>query len=170
VEIGAAAAGIATGWMFGQATQHLRGVRKFATALNPLTRSSTYNKSNTCIRDDRALLLHVFGPGQTGYEGMRMGTVISDAVVVTAMKEQFSCPLGDETIILNMKAGLYFSLDNVGAFIWQLVREPRSVKELREAIIAAYDVEPEVCERDLVALLHELADKNLVEIRNPVAT
>jgi hypothetical protein len=99
-----------------------------------------------------------------------MGTVISDAVVVTAMKEQFSCPLGDETIILNMKAGLYFSLDNVGAFIWQLVREPRSVKELREAIIAAYDVEPEVCERDLVALLHELADKNLVEIRNPVAT
>jgi coenzyme PQQ synthesis protein D (PqqD) len=98
-----------------------------------------------------------------------MSTLISDAVVM-ATKEQFSCPLGGDTIILNLKAGLYFSLDNVGAFVWRLVQEPKSVKELRQAILTAYEVEPEVCERDLAALLHELADRNLVEIRNPVAT
>jgi Coenzyme PQQ synthesis protein D (PqqD) len=65
-----------------------------------------------------------------------------------------------------VRAGLYFSLDNVGALVWQLVQEPTSVTELRAAILERYEVEPEVCERDLLALLRELADRNLVEIRD----
>jgi hypothetical protein len=98
-----------------------------------------------------------------------MESVISDPTVVVASKDQFSCPLGDDTVILDLKAGLYFSLDNVGALVWQLIQEPKSVREVREAILEAFDVEPEVCERDLMALLHELAGKNLVEIRDAAA-
>ena len=98
-----------------------------------------------------------------------MESVISDPSVVVASKDQFSCPLGDDTVILDLKGGLYFSLDNVGALVWQLVQQPRSVRELREAILEAFEVEPQVCERDLLALLHDLASRNLVEIRNAAA-
>jgi hypothetical protein len=98
-----------------------------------------------------------------------MKRVISDPTVIVATKDQFSCPLGDDTVILDMKAGLYFSLDNVGAMIWQLIQQPRSVKELREAILESFEVDPEVCERDLLALLGELAGRNLVEIRDAAA-
>jgi len=98
-----------------------------------------------------------------------MESVISDPSVVVASKDQFSCPLGDDAVILDLKAGLYFSLDNVGALVWQLVQQPKSVRELREAILETFDVEPQVCERDLLALLHDLAGRNLVEIRDATA-
>jgi hypothetical protein len=95
--------------------------------------------------------------------------VISDAAVVVASKDQFSCPLGDDTVILDLKAGLYFSLDNVGTLIWQLVQQPKTVKELRTAILETFEVELAVCERDLRALLQDLVGRNLVEIRDAAA-
>ena len=95
--------------------------------------------------------------------------VISDAAVVVASKDQFSCPLGDDTVILDLKAGLYFSLDNVGSLIWQLVQQPKTVEELRTAILETFEVEPAVCERDLRALLQDLVGRNLVEIRDAAA-
>jgi Coenzyme PQQ synthesis protein D (PqqD) len=49
--------------------------------------------------------------------------------------------------------------------IWELVQQPKSVKEMREAILQTFDVEREVCDRDLLALLRDLATRNLVEIR-----
>jgi len=98
-----------------------------------------------------------------------MAVDISDPTVVVATRDHSSCPLGDDTIILDAKAGLYFSLNNVGAFVWELVQEPQSVREIREAVLAAFDVAPDVCERDLAALLHDLAARNLIEIRDAVA-
>ena len=98
-----------------------------------------------------------------------METVISDQAQIVATKDQSSCPLGDDTVILDLKAGLYFSLNNVGAMIWQLIQQPKSVKEIREAILANFDVEREVADRDLLALLRELATRNLVEIREAAA-
>lgn len=98
-----------------------------------------------------------------------MDSVISDPSVVVAAKDQFSCPLGDDIIILDLRAGLYFGLDNVGALVWQLIQQPKSVRDLRQAILETFDVAPEVCERDLVALLRDLAAKNLIEIRDAPA-
>jgi hypothetical protein len=98
-----------------------------------------------------------------------MESVISDVSVVVASKDQFSCPLGNDTVILDVKAGLYFSLDNVGAMVWELIQQPKSVKEVRDAVLDAFEVEPEVVERDLHALLLDLAGRKLVEIRDATA-
>jgi hypothetical protein len=98
-----------------------------------------------------------------------MADVISDPSIVVASKDQFSCPLGEDTVILDVKAGLYFSLDNVGALVWQLIQQPKTVREIRQAILEAFEVEIEVCERDLLALLRDLAGRNLIEIRDAAA-
>jgi len=105
----------------------------------------------------------------TNHSGVFMGTSLSDLAIVVATKDQTSCPLGDDIVILDLKAGLYFSLNDVGALVWQLIQQPRSVKDLRDAILATFDVEREVCERDLEALLRDLASRNLVEIRDAAA-
>jgi hypothetical protein len=93
-------------------------------------------------------------------------TDFSDSVIVAAGKEQFSCPLGETVILLDMKAGLYFSLDNVGAAVWQLLQQPRTVKEIRESILEEFEVSADVCQSDLISLLRELAARNLIEIRD----
>jgi hypothetical protein len=98
-----------------------------------------------------------------------MDTAFSAGSIVVAAKDHVSCPLGDDIIILDLRAGLYFSLDNVGAMVWQLIQQPRTMQDLRAAILETFEVSEEVCERDLVALLQQLAAKDLIEIRNAAA-
>jgi hypothetical protein len=83
-----------------------------------------------------------------------------------ASKENVSCSLGDEAAILHMKSGVYYGLDPVGARIWSMLGEPKTVLELREAIVSEYDVEPARCEGDLLALLEKLRTEGLIEIRS----
>ena len=83
-----------------------------------------------------------------------------------AAKDQASSDLGGEVAILDLKAGVYYGLDAVGGRIWSLIQEPRTVNEIRDILLEEYEVEPEHCERDLLALLRRLADEGLVEVRN----
>jgi hypothetical protein len=94
-----------------------------------------------------------------------MSEGISLKSLVVASKENVSCSLGDEAAILHMKSGIYYGLDPVGARIWSLLGEPRTVEELREAITSEYDVDPVRCEGDLVNLLEKLRTEGLIEIR-----
>jgi hypothetical protein len=79
-----------------------------------------------------------------------------------ASPDQVSCDLGGEAAILNLKTGVYYGLDPVGARIWDLLRSPKTFAELRDAILAEYDVEPARCERDLQDLLDKLAAGQLI--------
>jgi hypothetical protein len=85
--------------------------------------------------------------------------------VVVMARDQVSCPLGEESAILNLKNSVYYGLDPVGARIWTLLQEPRSIGELRDVLIAEYEVEPAQCERDLLALLEKMRSEGLVEVR-----
>ncbi len=90
---------------------------------------------------------------------------INSQSVVVVTKDQVSADLSGEAAILNLKSGIYYGLDNVGARIWSLVQEPRAVNEVRDAILQEYDVEPDQCETDLLALLEELLSKGLIEVK-----
>jgi hypothetical protein len=92
--------------------------------------------------------------------------VISTSSVVVAAQDQVSSDLGEEVVILHLKNGVYYGLDEVGARIWNLIQEPKAVNEIRDVLLDEYEVEPESCERDLLALLEELAAENLVEVRD----
>ena len=92
--------------------------------------------------------------------------MLNDNSLIFLAPDQVSCDLDNEATILNLKTGIYFGLNEVGAHVWRLLEKPRSLAELRAAVTAEYEVEPEQCERDLRALLVELVDHQLVEIRN----
>ena len=77
--------------------------------------------------------------------------------------------IGGETVILGLQKGHYYGLDAVGARIWQLIQTPTSVADLQRAIVAEYDVAPERCEADLLALLQQLIDAGVVEEVSAVA-
>jgi hypothetical protein len=94
-----------------------------------------------------------------------MGQTISDRSVVVAAKDQVSCDLAGEAAILNIKSGVYYGLDPVGARIWTLMQEPRQVLEIQNAITSEYDVTPDQCARDLMALLEKLLGEGLIELK-----
>jgi len=83
---------------------------------------------------------------------------------LVASKDQVSCDLAGEAALLNLKSGVYFGLDPVGARIWRALQEPTSLGEIRAAILREYDVEPDRLDTDLRELVSDLAQHGLVEI------
>ena len=99
--------------------------------------------------------------GRTGMERM-----LSGRTSVVAVKEQVSCNLAEEAVILNLKAGIYYGLNPVATRIWNLVQKPKTVHEIRDAIFEEFEVDPDRCERDLLALLRDLAVKGLIKTKD----
>lgn len=89
---------------------------------------------------------------------------LDSRVVVGA--SQISREISGEAYILQLDNGVYFSLDGVGALVWEMVQEPRSVREIRARILSEYDVDEQRCEQDLIELLHDLHARKLVDVRN----
>ena len=79
-------------------------------------------------------------------------------------KEQVSCDLASEAAILNLQTGLYYGLDPLGARIWNLIQQPRTVGDVLQVLLKEYKVDSERCERDLFGLLQELAAEGLIEV------
>ena len=90
---------------------------------------------------------------------------ISLDTVIACVQSQVSSTLGDEAAVLDMNRGIYYGLDPVGTRVWKLIQQPRSVAQVRDALLAEYEVEPIRCEQDLLKLLAELRDAGLIEIR-----
>ena len=91
---------------------------------------------------------------------------ISNSSIVVAADDQISSDLAGEIVMLNLKNGSYYGLDGVGARVWGLIQSPQPVAAVRDVIQSEYEVEPDRCERDLLALLGELAAAELIEVRD----
>ena len=94
---------------------------------------------------------------------------LSDHQVIEADKQQVSCGLDGEAVILNLQKGVYYGLNRVGARIWELLQQPRTVADLRSLLVKEFNVEPARCAQDLEALLGELSNHGLIEVRDGTA-
>lgn len=89
---------------------------------------------------------------------------ITLATRVLAAEHQISCDVADEVVLLNVRDGQYYGLNMVGASIWRLIQEPRTVSELREQLLQEYgDVSPEACANEVTAFVAAMLDLGLVE-------
>ena len=90
---------------------------------------------------------------------------IHDDSVIAVTSRQISCGLGAEAAILQMESGKYYSLNPVGARVWQLLASPKQVSELLATVLAEYEVPADRCRADLLALLQKLQAAGLIEVR-----
>lgn len=97
-----------------------------------------------------------------------MTCTIKLSTVLSVSPDQVSADLSSHQsgsiVILGLRDGLYFELDAVGARIWQLIQQPRSLQSVRDALIEEYDVGTEQCENDLLRLAGELVDRGLAVV------
>ena len=77
--------------------------------------------------------------------------------------------LDDTVVMMDADKGTYFELDPVGTRIWALLETERSVAEVCEVLLAAYDVPREDCRRDVLAFLERAEELGIVEARAPAA-
>jgi hypothetical protein len=90
---------------------------------------------------------------------------IPDSATVKASDDLLVSEFGTELVILNLKDGVYFGLEDVGVRIWKLLQEPTTVPAIRDVLVSEYDVDTCRCENDVRSLLAVLVAQGLVEIR-----
>jgi hypothetical protein len=64
-------------------------------------------------------------------------------------------------VLLDLKSGTYFGLNDVGARTWQLILEHGRLSRVLEALLEEYAGAREAVERDLMALAAELVKRQL---------
>lgn len=83
---------------------------------------------------------------------------------VTIPEPVMARQVGEETVILDLASGTYFGLDPVGARIWQLMSESKTLAEVCATMLAEYEVTREDIERDVLRLAEELHAKQLISV------
>lgn len=70
--------------------------------------------------------------------------------------------LAGEAVLLNLSTEEYFSLNEVGSRIWDLMDGQRTVADITDSITTEYDAERADVLEDVLVLLDELAEAGLI--------
>jgi hypothetical protein len=73
------------------------------------------------------------------------------------------CDVDGEAVILSLRSGSYFGLDEVGTRMWVLLQSAGELREVVDVLLAEYDADAKQIEHDLIALVSQLAEKGLGE-------
>jgi hypothetical protein len=81
-----------------------------------------------------------------------------------------STVIDGEAIIVNLTTGVYYSTDQVGGTVWQMIEQGRSLEEMATALAGRYDTTRERALNDLAALVAQMLHEQLLvvaEITSP---
>jgi hypothetical protein len=68
-----------------------------------------------------------------------------------------------DLVLFDVKARRYYTLDALAGMVWDLVQQPMTLREIRDAVMDCFDVEPETVERDVMNVLREMESNGLIE-------
>jgi tetraacyldisaccharide-1-P 4'-kinase len=81
---------------------------------------------------------------------------------VRVPQEVVTREVGDETVMLHLANGTYYCVDPVGARIWQLLAEGRTLAQVCDTVMEEYEVQRAELERDVLDLVANLEKHGLI--------
>ena len=94
---------------------------------------------------------------------------ISSTSIVAARRDLLCSDLPDGAVILDLVSGVYYTLDSMGTFIWQMIQDRSTVQSVIDAVLAQYAVDRDRCEHDVLKLFNEMKVHKLIEVDNDAA-
>lgn len=92
--------------------------------------------------------------------------MITRAAVVVRSDDLVSAVVGEDTMMMDVHSGTFFVLDDIGSFVWERLAGPTRVADLLVDVQGRFDVAPEQCEADVLALLERMRASGLVGVGN----
>lgn len=71
--------------------------------------------------------------------------------------------MGDEKVMLSIHNGKYYNLGEIGGEIWELMKEPISIKQIITSLLTCYQVEVKECEEQVQAFVSHLLEEDLIK-------
>ncbi len=82
----------------------------------------------------------------------------NDAKVISEM-------LDGETILINLENGNYYSMNDTGSVVWNLLQTGAGAGDMTAALVAGYEVDEDVVTKDLQAFLDVLRADGLIVVQ-----
>ena len=74
--------------------------------------------------------------------------------------------VGGSTVILDVNSGRSFTLDAVGTRVWTLLADTGSAQATLDALLGEFNADPAQLENDLANLIAQLAQGQLLTVRD----
>ena len=87
---------------------------------------------------------------------------IAHDLLVTSDPEVVDCVLGDGSALLNLRTNIYYSLNEVGTYVWHAIDQPVPFGNLVKRVATEYAAPADQVEKDLARLVARLDEAGLV--------
>jgi hypothetical protein len=87
---------------------------------------------------------------------------IDHDLLVSSDPEVVDCVLGDGSALLNLRTNIYYSLNEVGTYVWNAIGQPVAFGSLVQRVAAEYAAPADQVEKDLARLVARLDQAGLV--------
>ncbi len=86
--------------------------------------------------------------------------------IVIAEKTILSTNIDEDLGLMNIDKGYYYTLNDIGKSIWNLLTEEKKIEEIINLLMKDYNVPYEVCSKDVFELIEVLEANGLVKVVN----
>lgn len=85
---------------------------------------------------------------------------------ITIPSSVFFTEQNGDGVLLDIKKGLYYGLNEIGTTIWQMLKKDVELEGIILTIAREYDAPLELIQLDVKVIIDELYKLKLIEIRN----
>ena len=87
--------------------------------------------------------------------------------VIAQSEDQVFTDLEGEVVLMSIQQGNYYSMNSVLSRIWALAGKPVKLSVLCDSLMEEYQVERDVCEKQVLEAVQSLAQEKLVTVAAP---
>ena len=90
--------------------------------------------------------------------------VLTLATTISRAPSMIATDVEDSIVMLDVELGRYLELNVVASSIWLLLESPCTITQIRDGLLAQFDVSPEQCEQQLLRFLSDMVERGTLTI------
>jgi len=84
--------------------------------------------------------------------------------MVTRKDNWLAAKVGNELVMMSAESGVYIGLNDVGAFIWDLIETPRDLEQIYAIISTEFETTADGCRPEVDMFLAELETRGAISL------
>ena len=81
-----------------------------------------------------------------------------------AIKDHLFSDLPEEVVILSLKNGKYYGVNQVGASIWSIIQQATTLADIESRLMDEYEVEETTCRAEVALFLETMIREKLINV------
>jgi hypothetical protein len=91
-------------------------------------------------------------------------TPVNLETTVTQSPNLVTSTIGEEVVMMFLEKSAYYSLDDIGSYIWQSIQTPMQVSQLCQQLAERFEVTSDRCQTDVLQFLNQIYEQGIIEV------